>query len=719
VKLLRASTRRFRQKGQAIVFGLIFIGVIFLALLALFDQSQLVRSRVQIENAADAAAYSQAVHLARQLNFTAYTNRSMVANEVAIGHLVSLLSWSRQYQTLPKWLNTLSKYPPYNVVVIPPFGIQLHTLLRLFTAPLMILGTGLDVMLTPTIQLQHFNAGLNSVLGIAQDLFVGVTLTAQAETLIKVVEAHDFDDGYDAPFVPTVGWFYMLFNYALTYAGDTFDLHGYHTRIGNALNDSTGDPNASDSANEVLGSFFGGASMDSSSLEASTMIRRNKGSADSIANYTHFAALVNDSLNSWSRQRQFFAKIGPTVPLVGYAAEFPPLIFRIGLMMEVGTFSDGGTAFVFHTDGDDEAEGSPGWTSADATSLGAELSLQFYVRFYLDLLFLTIDEILIDERFDLNEMLPFLDLGLPLSAATYQLWGKDQKAFQSAPPIGFKDPWPGGHYGEAMEGYRHLAMRTLGGAPNITAEMGYKPDPKCKPHSVWCNKDALGKKAGDSIRFHSLANGSNTSYELTAAVAKCMRDIGTSDNPGNANSPPGLDINKPVGDGNPITNYSVNNASQGETGVLNNTIRMYWSGNNDCEEDTNDYYDGSGALMTISSAEAYFAPFYREEPASLLAPNWDARLKEPSELAIMLASGRLSLENLIANFTPANGARAVITLFMNTIAGEINSRISESASGLTSIPVVGDSLSGFESSIHDVVNDGATEVSDGLSEFIP
>ena len=145
------------------MFGLIFIGVIFLALLALFDQTQLVRSRVQIENAADAAAYSQAVHLARQLNFTAYTNRSMVANEVAIGHLVSLLSWSRQYQTLPKWLNELSKYPPYNIVVIPPLGIQLHTLLRLFTAPLMVLGTGLDVMLTPTIQLQHFNSALNSV----------------------------------------------------------------------------------------------------------------------------------------------------------------------------------------------------------------------------------------------------------------------------------------------------------------------------------------------------------------------------------------------------------------------------------------------------------------------------------------------------------------------------------------------------------------------------
>ncbi|GEM_PF-2129347 len=729
MKLLRASTGRFRQKGQAIVFGLIFIGVIFLALLALYDQSQLVRSRVQIENAADAAAYSQAVHLARQLNFTAYTNRSMVANEVAIGHLVSLLSWSRQYKQLPNWLNTLSKYPPYSVTVIPPLGIQLHTLIRLFTAPLMILGSGLDPVVQAGLKLQNFNAGLNTVLGIAQDMFVAVTLQAQVEALIKVVDEHHFEDEYDKPFVPTIGWFYMMFNYALTYQGD-------------AMGDAIGKFNAKigDKGAAVLGSFFGGGPIDTSSYEPSTMIQRNKGSADSIANYTHFAAMVNDSLNPWTKERHFETQIGPTVPLAGYNWEFPPIIFRIGLFLEVMNYSDGGTAMVFHTDSDDNPEGSPGWTSVDASTLGAELSFQFYVRFYLPLLFTTIDEVLFNKVIELNDIFKFLNIALPLSTATYQLWGTDQDPFRSArmsaglPALGPAEAWPSGHYGEAMEGYRNLAMRSpLLTNPAISAQMKFLAEPKCTLPSVWCNKDDLGKKAGDSIRFHSLGNGSPTSYELTAAVAKCMRDVGTSDNPGIVNSDgdlSGLDINKPVGDGNPITNYSVKNASQGETGELASTLRMYWSGNNGCErEDGNEYYDGSGALMTISSAEAYFSPgnaysgstLYEGKtvPASLMAPNWDARLREPSELAIMLASGRIGLENLINNFTPANGAKAVIGIFMDTVAGAINQRITDAASGITSIPYVGGALSGFETDIHEKVNEGATGVSDGLSEYIP
>jgi hypothetical protein len=46
-------------------------------------------------NAADAAAYSAAQWEARSLNFQAYLNRAIVANEVAIAQLVSLRSWSK------------------------------------------------------------------------------------------------------------------------------------------------------------------------------------------------------------------------------------------------------------------------------------------------------------------------------------------------------------------------------------------------------------------------------------------------------------------------------------------------------------------------------------------------------------------------------------------------------------------------------------------------
>src|SRR5690606_42008549 len=86
------------QKGQAMVFGLLFLGVVLMAWLALFNQGQLVSHRVQLENTADATVYSQAKLAARNQNFIAYTNRAMVANEVSIGQMVAILSWAKHYR---------------------------------------------------------------------------------------------------------------------------------------------------------------------------------------------------------------------------------------------------------------------------------------------------------------------------------------------------------------------------------------------------------------------------------------------------------------------------------------------------------------------------------------------------------------------------------------------------------------------------------------------
>jgi len=60
------------------VFGLLFMGIALIALILLFNQGILTRDRVQLENAADAAAYSQAKLFARHQNLIAYTNRAIV-----------------------------------------------------------------------------------------------------------------------------------------------------------------------------------------------------------------------------------------------------------------------------------------------------------------------------------------------------------------------------------------------------------------------------------------------------------------------------------------------------------------------------------------------------------------------------------------------------------------------------------------------------------------
>ena len=77
------------NKGQAIVAGMGLLAVAGVILFFVFNSTRAVNEKINLVNAADATAFSGAQIAARQLNFMAYTNRVMVANEVAIGHMVS------------------------------------------------------------------------------------------------------------------------------------------------------------------------------------------------------------------------------------------------------------------------------------------------------------------------------------------------------------------------------------------------------------------------------------------------------------------------------------------------------------------------------------------------------------------------------------------------------------------------------------------------------
>lgn len=88
---------RRRQRGQALVLGLFltFLGAILL--FYLFNAGQVSADKQRVTNTADAAAYSGALWRARVLNYDAYSNRAMIANEVAIAQTLTLTS-EIQYQ---------------------------------------------------------------------------------------------------------------------------------------------------------------------------------------------------------------------------------------------------------------------------------------------------------------------------------------------------------------------------------------------------------------------------------------------------------------------------------------------------------------------------------------------------------------------------------------------------------------------------------------------
>ncbi len=94
------------QQGQASVFVLALLGVVLLITVFLYQSGRITSEKMQLQNGADAAAFGASTLEARSLNFAAYTNRAMVANEVAIGQLVGMLSWADELTTSEEYAET-------------------------------------------------------------------------------------------------------------------------------------------------------------------------------------------------------------------------------------------------------------------------------------------------------------------------------------------------------------------------------------------------------------------------------------------------------------------------------------------------------------------------------------------------------------------------------------------------------------------------------------
>ncbi len=89
------TTRKAQQKGQALPLGLVLLVAVAAIVFFMFNSGQLVQEKIRLTNTADAVAYSAGVFEARVLNYDAYTNRAMIANEIAIGQAVGLASWTK------------------------------------------------------------------------------------------------------------------------------------------------------------------------------------------------------------------------------------------------------------------------------------------------------------------------------------------------------------------------------------------------------------------------------------------------------------------------------------------------------------------------------------------------------------------------------------------------------------------------------------------------
>ena len=101
------------QSGQALIFALFFLLIGCLALFFLFSAGQITADKMRVTNTADAAAYSGAVWRARVLNYDAYTNRAIVANEIAIAQYLTLDNWVRYLSITANNINDYTQFIPY------------------------------------------------------------------------------------------------------------------------------------------------------------------------------------------------------------------------------------------------------------------------------------------------------------------------------------------------------------------------------------------------------------------------------------------------------------------------------------------------------------------------------------------------------------------------------------------------------------------------------
>ncbi len=101
---------RQKQSGQAIVAGVIMLLIVSAAVYVLFSRSQLAIEKQRLNNTADAAAYSAALWRARVMNYHAYSNRAIVAQEVAVAQAVTLASWAEYFKTFTENINHVARY---------------------------------------------------------------------------------------------------------------------------------------------------------------------------------------------------------------------------------------------------------------------------------------------------------------------------------------------------------------------------------------------------------------------------------------------------------------------------------------------------------------------------------------------------------------------------------------------------------------------------------
>ena len=174
------------QRGHVTLLTAILFVVIGLTTIGMFNVGQQSTNKVRVQTVSDAAAHSVAMLVARDLNFKAYTNRAMVANQIAIAQMVGLASWAHMLDHAA----TNFSYVTQAFGWIPVAGQILVAIGQVLSRGATIIENAITRAAPLIVRAQEI---LIDALSIAQVTFHVATLAMARESFTSVVSQSDSD----------------------------------------------------------------------------------------------------------------------------------------------------------------------------------------------------------------------------------------------------------------------------------------------------------------------------------------------------------------------------------------------------------------------------------------------------------------------------------------------------------------------------------------------
>jgi hypothetical protein len=344
LKKIGASLQK--QHGQASVFVILFSAILIVAAMSLFKAGKITTNKMQLQNAADAAAYSMSVVEARDLNFASYMNRAMVANEVGIAQFVGLASWAYHFQSFAQYIGF------YNNCCLSPATLGAS---NAFIQPLVTAWQGpgqtavrlMSKLANITTIVLH---NINKIYGIASMAYHSLSVLFAVGVIDDVLE----DNGPPGTELSDFGIVSLIGHIA-----------SYGVLPG------------------LPGAQFATGYMPQSNIDVADFEE---------SGYARLSAIIRDSRDPFSTIRDWRIPLIPTIDVE--TPHIPPMWVDLGFIawetgfdfyLSFGLQRKGGAELrvLLPDSGNVKAGQAANWSSADATGMDMVLDIGGYARFYV------------------------------------------------------------------------------------------------------------------------------------------------------------------------------------------------------------------------------------------------------------------------------------------------------------------------------------------------